>query len=1610
MMSIDFDVPDYGTHVSSGSEGNTILYHPNNSILNHSLLHLLRKITCFKSNGHVLVIAPSEYAVKHHIQFFKRHLLTDSIGHEKHNKYDDSWPKAIVIESSRLSDLYSDGFKIDIDIDLIIFLECHEAMQDNAVIELMTYITGLDSEHKPKIHCFTSCILSDNCDFGTITHHVQKLEKFYGCKFLTMCDQFVARKIFSAPLQSFHAFEKEEDFSEPCVDALRILNVVKDMCSNFNFQFNEKFSQISTISSELFVNNTLNEIEYMMEELGEYGGSIAVLAAFRPLVRLFTFSENNPGSATKLMLSHLVCTLAKIRKVLEDDMFRVQISERAERFSSKRVQSLLNYLRDIPKSHKVLIIVNDPNTACILTLILQKVVNLWKKHSHISPELMLNSSYVPISDSWEDCLAWERNMEVYSRFISGKINTVILSGEPQGLDLPRCDVVFVWDKIKTFAHLMRAKNYVEDGTGRLLLTIEKSYLSIYEEELRKFGAIEIELKKILTGNLEDNLEYCGNDNKFMTSLGIEIKAENAISVLNRYSKNLCRDKFVTQWPVWQMEKIESNPLLYRAHLFLPSLSPVNNVKSNKMVSWQGAQQNAALQACRELYKADELNDDMLISKNLLSRTNALDDSDIQKQFECGLGVNNLRIFPQKGTSYSDDEDILCDIIFPQCLTSAQPRPNMDIYVHKIHITPVSEPPPPGDNRKTVLYELLCDQSTFAILSSKPLLEVCQFPVFLFGHELCVKFETLPNKLQLNAKEILCLVNFHCGLFMNILPIVQYFMQFNICNSQNSYLIAPLSAGGGVDWNVVKNNTGIPECRQLTHDEKMNLICTPESHERTIVKPWYRHLGKDQVYLVSEVCTDMSAESCFPTDEFDSFREYYMEKYKIILERPELPLLEAYLVNTKVNGLLPRSRSAKMRREEKMEDFREHMVPELCVPLLFPAALWLKLSSLPSVLHRLHRLLVVEEFRRLIISETGVGSVNIDLQPLTVDKSCLKDMTSTPKVPPSIVKRGLAIGNVKLEERKRTAQLKKAWKDTQEPVDIHRNMESLNFVEIRYFDEYLIKSKSSPSSSLPCLDIIVARPPDSEDSDSDSCSDSPDNNRVLTRSPKQNDLIPECINLTSPCISERDCGPQQHELLQVFTSSSSSDAVSMDRIQILGNAVLNVAASVFAYQYGLNTAGSFTSLCLHNFRSAFMRQNNLEMCSVRKNLCNRIKVLDFTPGEWIPPSFAAPSMLKQVLKSLEISPNVLQQIQLTEQEQLTGLMSEEAEGEILEVLTSFVNRGSARREEVYVDRQLVPGQTAAHCVEALVGMYFKKCGWQGALKLVGWLDLLPSEKLNGLLGSDEPQESSATIPSSTELLGPLESVLNYNFKYKVLLVKAMTHESFIDPSIEGNMDTLAFLGSSILDFLLTCYIYEHFVEVNPPEICRLREILSSTSTLAYLSVRHNLHKYLLLNSSSLLDAVDRFVKCQKDCLQPITDEVQLLLEEHECENVFQVEVPIVLGKLLPSLVGAVYLDSGKDLNIVWNSFKGIFLPELSLWRQDVPLSVVELLKDLSPAAHQVIFSNKTTKEGLVEVTCKVLMDNTREEVFTACGAEEDRTKTHAAKLALRNLLGSSFINT
>lgn len=72
-------------------------------------------------------------------------------------------------------------------------------------------------------------------------------------------------------------------------------------------------------------------------------------------------------------------------------------------------------------------------------------------------------------------------------------------------------------------------------------------------------------------------------------------------------------------------------------------------------------------------------------------------------------------------------------------------------------------------------------------------------------------------------------------------------------------------------------------------------------------------------------------------------------------------------------------------DDTLEDLQEHLVPELCCRINFPAVYWLKVTTLPSILHRICQYLIAEDLRVIIANETGLGTLTKALPILTIEE-------------------------------------------------------------------------------------------------------------------------------------------------------------------------------------------------------------------------------------------------------------------------------------------------------------------------------------------------------------------------------------------------------------------------------------------------------------------------------------------------------------------------------------------------------------------------------------------------------------------------------------------------
>ena len=178
----------------------------------------------------------------------------------------------------------------------------------------------------------------------------------------------------------------------------------------------------------------------------------------------------------------------------------------------------------------------------------------------------------------------------------------------------------------------------------------------------------------------------------------------------------------------------------------------------------------------------------------------------------------------------------------------------------------------------------------------------------------------------------------------------------------------------------------------------------------------------------------------------------------------------------------------------------------------------------------------------------------------------------------------------------------------------------------------------------------------------------------------------------------------------------------------------------------------------------------------------------------------------------------------------------------------------------------------------------------------------------------------------------EKILNLNFIDKTLLLRALTHRSYLNENpdfILGDNERLEFLGDAVLDFLTAEYLYHRFPEMHEGELTSLRAALVRTESLANLGHKIDLGRCLYLGHGEEAGGGRRRLA--------------------------------VLCGAFEALVGALYLDQG--LAAVEALVKPLFDPEIEhILADDLDKDPKSLLQELSQAELEITPSYRTIGES------------------------------------------------
>ncbi|KAL6436316.1 hypothetical protein ACFW04_004692 [Cataglyphis niger] len=1490
--------------------------------------------------------------------------------------------QVLVMTSQIFLDVLSHGYIKLEKINLIVFDECHRAVSNHPMRQIMQRFEDCPKDKQPHILAMSATLLNANIKLDKIESTIRSLEITFQSKIATIESIDCIQGYCTNPKENIVMYMKNQT-SEVITKITQIIEKVSEVLNNIKLNTDDLYNQSSLEmrpkkkSSKLIA--IMKDIETITLQAGIYGGSKSALLH---LIQLESFKKYSTDLMIDTVLDYMITQVITIRKLFDNEMKGYTELEQLYNFSSDQIRKLFEILTKCNdkllgnQKFCCIIFVRERFMTQVIHHILKMLSKLDKQYNFLLPDYVIGFQNSPYKYSREvSCIAkW--NKEVLDKFKAGLVNCIVATDVvDEGIDVPNCTLIIRYDMPMDFRGYVQSKGRARHSSSQYMVLMPKDDIA-FLKKYESYKNIESQLKMSLVGQSE--LRTLPTDSDISSCLYVNeiepyvvkqndgsvescITEISAINVINMYCNTLMNSKFVRLVPIWKLYKIENNDgTLFKVSLKLPSISPLKvEIYGDSMKNIDSAKRSAAMKTCIKLHKLGALTDKLLPATGnaVLQNLNCLFPNWIDEDKNYLPGTYKRK----RGHRLEH----------PMALYSAFPKSLEILHLHILNCTPTY--PMSYDNRRIIFYKLLNDKNGFGILSTKSMPKIPSFPIFMKDGQLDVNVKINYATMMLSKTDIESLKRFHFLLFNEILSIIKSFMLFDNENLENSFLIVPLNDKQEINWDVVRTYQHV---ERIMPSKPFHFKTS--DYELALVTPTYR--GSANVYIVTRVCDDLTPESCFPNEDFDTFTHYYKEKHGLIIENLQQSMLEVKPIPMKINYIKPRrflDGSVKYKKtDDTVEDLQEHLIPELCWKINFPALYWLKATTLPSILHRISQLLIAEDLRVIIAKETNLGSLTLEKwSPLTMEEDSVKLLEEKPSNELDLMTDDII--EIKQSDLNIYELSDCSPSNDKEPQDLYRNMEEVQMIDIQYYNHFISldcndniqknmnkdhidRCKVRPTVSVPLLDILVSS---------------------------------EKLFLSH--------GPNVIEIMHALTTKLGTDMFNLERLETLGDSYLKFITSLFLYhKFPAFNEGQLTAL-----KGKIIGNRNLYYCGNKKNIPGRIKNDAFIPtSNFIAPAYTVLRPLQTILLNESVAPNVLYELRIPEEEKFTGYISENTKSIMEQIVTNWDKEDTQTGYEHYLGVQILSDKTVADSVEALIGVYLRSNGIRGAAKLLKWFGILPDIQIDELLYSSplDPLIDSGDPNKYMPWADDMETKIGYKFNNRAFLLQAFTHPSYTPNGITECYQRLEFLGDAILDFLITCYIYENCGNLSPGDLTDLRSALVNNITFACVAVRYALDTALLSYAPKLHEAIDRFVKFQQERNYVVNDELLwVLLEEEECNLAEYVDVPKVLGDLFESLIGAIYLDSDKNLTKVWEIVYSFMHKEIDKFSKDTPKHPVRLIYENKNARAKFLDPVSIEDTEIIMVSLKVTIAG-EEKLFHGFGANKKQAKCAAAKQALKKI--------
>lgn len=168
---------------------------------------------------------------------------------------------------------------------------------------------------------------------------------------------------------------------------------------------------------------------------------------------------------------------------------------------------------------------------------------------------------------------------------------------------------------------------------------------------------------------------------------------------------------------------------------------------------------------------------------------------------------------------------------------------------------------------------------------------------------------------------------------------------------------------------------------------------------------------------------------------------------------------------------------------------------------------------------------------------------------------------------------------------------------------------------------------------------------------------------------------------------------------------------------------------------------------------------------------------------------------------------------------------------------------------------------------------------------------------------------------------LEQIINYQFKDKAKLIKALTHRSYND----NNNERLEFLGDALLDLIIGEALFYKLPKSTEGELTRIRASLVKKEALVEKANHFQINKYILLGAGELKSGGLQRGSILADCIEAVIAAIYLDSDFITCKQV----VSAWYNDCLSSMDDASFHKDAKTILQEWLQARRYELPDYTV---------------------------------------------------------------------------------